>query len=101
MVFSHGDFNGDGKVDINDLTILLTNYGWTSGLAGVAAVPEPGALGAAGRRPRRPGNIGSFCEYLACDPEGAAGGGPAGVKREVRDKFRSTRPLSRRSQSPC
>ena len=22
-----GDFNGDGKVDINDLTIVLTNYG--------------------------------------------------------------------------
>ena len=25
-----GDFNGDGTVDINDLTIVLTNYGKTS-----------------------------------------------------------------------
>ncbi len=25
----HGDANGDGKVDINDLTIILANYGQT------------------------------------------------------------------------
>ena len=35
-----GDFNGDNKVDINDLTIVLANYNTTSG-TGLAAVPEP------------------------------------------------------------
>ena len=25
--WSQGDFNGDGKVDVNDLTILLTHFG--------------------------------------------------------------------------
>jgi uncharacterized membrane protein len=43
MVWSQGDFNGDGKVDINDLTIVLTNYGKTAGLS-FAAVPEPSAI---------------------------------------------------------
>ncbi len=31
-----GDANGDGKVDINDLTIVLTNYGKT-GMVGAKA----------------------------------------------------------------
>ena len=31
MTWSQGDFIGDGKVDINDLTILLTNFGQTAG----------------------------------------------------------------------
>ena len=41
-----GDFNGDAKVDINDLIIVLANYGHTVGAsgAGIAPVPEPGAL---------------------------------------------------------
>ena len=26
-----GDANGDGRVDINDLTVVLTNYGKTAG----------------------------------------------------------------------
>jgi len=43
MVWSRGDFNGDGKVDINDLTIVLTNYGNTAG-SGIMAVPEPASL---------------------------------------------------------
>jgi hypothetical protein len=44
--WSQGDFNADGKVDINDLTIVLANYGQSVGAsgAGIAAVPEPGAL---------------------------------------------------------
>ena len=29
MVWSQGDFNGDHQVDINDLTIVLTDYGTT------------------------------------------------------------------------
>ena len=29
MSWSQGDFNGDGQVDVNDLTILLTNFGQT------------------------------------------------------------------------
>ena len=33
MVWTTGDFNGDGKVDINDLTIVLTNYNTTIGTA--------------------------------------------------------------------
>ena len=43
MRWESGDFNGDGKVDINDLTIVLTNYNRTAA-AGLAPVPEPGAL---------------------------------------------------------
>jgi hypothetical protein len=31
MSWATGDFNGDGKVDINDLTIVLANYGHASG----------------------------------------------------------------------
>ena len=43
--WSQGDFTGDGTVDINDLTIVLANYGTTYGSsAGPAAVPEPSAL---------------------------------------------------------
>jgi hypothetical protein len=38
--YSEGDFNGDGRVDINDLTIVLANYGATVG-ARLSAVPEP------------------------------------------------------------
>ena len=40
-----GDFNGDGRVDINDLTIVLSNFGRTAGAAPAGAVPEP-SLGA-------------------------------------------------------
>jgi probable HAF family extracellular repeat protein len=43
MTWSQGEFTGDGTVDINDLTIVLANYGSGAG-APLAAVPEPGAL---------------------------------------------------------
>ena len=46
MTWSQGEFTGDGTVDINDLTIVLANY-QTAG-AGVAAVPEPFLSSAAG-----------------------------------------------------
>jgi hypothetical protein len=39
-----GDFNGDNKIDINDLTIVLSNYNTTYGSAGIKAVPEPSCL---------------------------------------------------------
>jgi hypothetical protein len=35
MVWTQGEFTGDGTVDINDLTIVLANYGWTSPSLGV------------------------------------------------------------------
>ena len=38
-----GAFNGDGIVDMNDLTIVLANFGRTSG-AGITAVPEPASV---------------------------------------------------------
>jgi hypothetical protein len=45
MRWSTGDFNGDGKVDINDLTIVLAHYNQSlASSAGMAPVPEPGAL---------------------------------------------------------
>jgi hypothetical protein len=44
MTWSSGDFIGDGKVDINDLTIVLANYGATISSAGIQGVPEPSAL---------------------------------------------------------
>jgi uncharacterized protein (DUF2141 family) len=39
MTWTQGEFTGDGKVDINDLTIVLTNYGQTAG-----ASARPGAV---------------------------------------------------------
>jgi uncharacterized protein (DUF2141 family) len=47
MTWSQGDFNGDGKVDINDLTIVLANYGQSVGSSAagtVSAVPAPSAV---------------------------------------------------------
>ena len=38
MTWSRGDFNGDGKVDVNDLTILLTNFGMSSGSSAALAL---------------------------------------------------------------
>jgi hypothetical protein len=43
-IWSQGEFTGSGTVDINDLTIVLANYGQTSSAAGVKAAPEPGTL---------------------------------------------------------
>ena len=43
MTWSQGEFTGDGTVDINDLTIVLSNFGATSGTR-INAVPEPTAL---------------------------------------------------------
>ncbi len=40
-----GDANLDGKVDINDLTIVLAHYGESAASAGgLSAVPEPASL---------------------------------------------------------
>jgi hypothetical protein len=36
MTWSQGDFIGDGTVDVNDLTIVLTNFGQS------LAAPSPG-----------------------------------------------------------
>jgi probable HAF family extracellular repeat protein len=36
-----GDFNNDGKVDVNDLTIVLTNYGKTAGASGPIVAAVP------------------------------------------------------------
>ena len=44
MAWNEGDFNGNGNVDVNDLTIVLSNYGDTAGSPSAAAVPEPSAL---------------------------------------------------------
>ncbi len=46
MSWSTGDFIGDGTVDVNDLTILLSNFGETAGssAAGMAAVAEPSTI---------------------------------------------------------
>jgi probable HAF family extracellular repeat protein len=42
--WADGDFNGDGTVNISDLSNVLTNYDKTAGLSGVTAVPEPGMV---------------------------------------------------------
>ena len=41
--WSTGDFTGDGTVDINDLTIVLANFGATNA-AGIKGVPEPSCM---------------------------------------------------------
>ena len=38
MKWGQGDFNGDGKVDINDLTVVLTNYNRTGPSSGGLAI---------------------------------------------------------------
>ena len=43
-VWSQGDLTGDGSVDINDLTEVLTYYGTTYSAGQVKAVPEPASL---------------------------------------------------------
>ena len=43
MTWSQGEFTGSGTVDINDVTIVLANYGTTSG-TGMKAVPEPSCV---------------------------------------------------------
>ena len=40
MTWTQGEFTGDGTVDINDLTIVLANFGKTAG-SSLAAVSEP------------------------------------------------------------
>ena len=46
MSWVTGDFNGDNRVDINDLTIVLSNSSRVSAIlaAGLSAVPEPTGL---------------------------------------------------------
>ena len=45
MSLVQGEFTGSGTVDINDLTIVLANYGQTAGAAGaLTAVPEPSGV---------------------------------------------------------
>jgi hypothetical protein len=43
-VWNTGDFNGNGTVDINDLTIVLANYGQSAGTGALSSVPEPPAF---------------------------------------------------------
>ena len=42
MTWSQGEFTGSGTVDINDLTVLLSNFGGAA--AGITAVPEPATI---------------------------------------------------------
>jgi probable HAF family extracellular repeat protein len=44
MAWSQGDFIGDGTVDVNDLTVVLANFGYGVTAASPARVPEPSAL---------------------------------------------------------
>ncbi len=44
MAWNEGEFTGDGTVDINDLTIVLSSFGQTAASSSPAAVPEPCAL---------------------------------------------------------
>ena len=41
MSWINGDFNGDGKVDINDLSIVLTNYDKTAGASAAGMAAVP------------------------------------------------------------
>ena len=47
MWWATGDVTGDGRVDINDLSLVLTNYDKSlvgAAAAGAAAVPEPSCI---------------------------------------------------------
>jgi hypothetical protein len=41
MTWSQGDFNGDGTVDVSDLSKVLTNYNKTAGLSAAGTAPVP------------------------------------------------------------
>ena len=41
--WAQGEFTGDGTLDVNDLTIVLANFGH-SAAAGINAVPEPSCV---------------------------------------------------------
>jgi T5SS/PEP-CTERM-associated repeat protein len=41
MTWSQGEFTGDGTVDINDLTIVLANYGRTAAASAASPAPVP------------------------------------------------------------
>jgi hypothetical protein len=41
--WAQGEFTGDGTVDVNDLTVVLANFG-QSAAAGINAVPEPSCV---------------------------------------------------------
>ena len=43
MTWSQGEFTGSGTVDINDLTIVLANYNTSVG-SSISAVPEPSCV---------------------------------------------------------
>ena len=43
MGWSQGEFTGSGTVDINDLTIVLANYNTSLG-SSLSAVPEPSCV---------------------------------------------------------
>jgi hypothetical protein len=44
MTWTQGEFTGSGTVDINDLTIVLQNFGQTASVAGMALVPKPSTI---------------------------------------------------------
>ncbi len=44
MTWSQGEFTGGGTVDINDLTIVLSNFSYGVSAAGIKAVPEPSTI---------------------------------------------------------
>jgi hypothetical protein len=44
MLWADGDFSGDGTVSITDLSVVLTNYDTTYSAGGIRAVPEPASL---------------------------------------------------------
>ena len=41
LSWTDGDFNGDGKVDINDLTIVLSHYNQSFGASAGGLAPVP------------------------------------------------------------
>ena len=41
MTWTTGDFQGDGKVDVNDLTIVLSRYGQSLGSSAAAVAAAP------------------------------------------------------------
>ena len=56
MTWSQGDFIGDGTVDINDLTIVLANFGY--GVSAAGPLRRPRALRPRPARRRPPRRVG-------------------------------------------
>ena len=91
MTWTTGDFQGDGKVDVNDLTIVLSRYGQSLGSSAAAVAAAPRAFDLADARHRAGG-----CDLAArCDADYSRLGATAAQVRSHNPKRQRVRIITR------